>query len=177
MTNPRWSAKASALSLPFIVMSIQNSSGYSARVEMHLHLPGGEILPVAQSGPDFLILRQPVVRPPCEATLVVDVDGSITRFPSWLPNGINGLWVQGEKWTQPVRHGTDCLKAHHDEERGGYLHAENDNSPYDVDGATYCGRCHHWIPRVPNDKAEALSLSEVDPPAAGSATVAQDSRI
>jgi len=28
-----------------------------------------------------------------------------------------------------------------------------------------------------NDKAEALSLSEVDPPAAGSATVAQDSRI
>lgn len=29
----------------------------------------------------------------------------------------------------------------------------------------------------PNDKAEALSLSEVDPPAAGSATVAQDSRI
>ena len=69
---------------------------------MHLHLPGGEILPVAQSGPDFLILEHPVVRPPSEATLVINEDGSITTFPSWLPNGINGERVYGEKRPQPV---------------------------------------------------------------------------
>lgn len=69
---------------------------------MHLHLPGGEILPVAQSGPDFLILRQPVVRPPSEATLVVNVDGSITTYPSWLPYGIKGERVIGEKRPRPV---------------------------------------------------------------------------
>ena len=38
-------------------------------------------------------------------------------------------------------------------------------------------RCHERPKLMPNAKAEALSLSEVDPPAAGSATVAQDSRI
>lgn len=83
-------------------MSWRDSSGYSSRVEMHLHLPGGEVLPVAQSGPDFLILRQPIVRPPSEATLVVNVDGSITTYPSWLPHGINGQRVYGEKRPQPV---------------------------------------------------------------------------
>ena len=64
---------------------------------MHLHFPDGTVQPVAQSGPDFLILRDPVVRPPSEATLVVNVDGSITEFPSWLPNGISGKWVHGER--------------------------------------------------------------------------------
>ena len=51
-----------------------------------------------------------------------------------------------------VRHGADCKKVKH-EERAGYLHAEDDDSPYDVDGLAYCGRCHHWMPRVPNDQA------------------------
>ncbi len=34
-----------------------------------------------------------------------------------------------------------CAKAYHDQ-RGGYLHAADDDRPYDVDGVSYCGRCH-----------------------------------
>lgn len=41
---------------------------------------------------------------------------------------------------QPRRHGIDCEKAEHSRE--GYLHAEDDDTPYLVDGASYCGRCH-----------------------------------
>lgn len=35
-----------------------------------------------------------------------------------------------------------CQKVPHDNPSGGYLHDENDDSPYDVDGMLYCGRCH-----------------------------------
>lgn len=37
------------------------------------------------------------------------------------------------------QHGVDCDKAPH---RGGNLHAESDDTPFDVDGVSYCGRCH-----------------------------------
>ena len=77
-------------------MSHHSSSGYSARVEMQLLLPGGDSLSVAQSGPDFLILTQPAVRPPTPAELVVDVDGSISRYPCFLANGINGVRINVE---------------------------------------------------------------------------------
>lgn len=36
-----------------------------------------------------------------------------------------------------------CRKAPHDNPDGGYLHGEDDDTPYDVDGALYCGRCHY----------------------------------
>ena len=40
----------------------------------------------------------------------------------------------------PIRHGVNCEKVHH---LGmGYLHAADDDRPYDVDGLAYCGRCH-----------------------------------
>jgi hypothetical protein len=53
-------------------------------------------------------------------------------------------WMDDSK-TQPiVNHGSDCFKILHD--RGnGYLHDENDDSPYMVDGVKYCGRCHSAI--------------------------------
>lgn len=44
---------------------------------------------------------------------------------------------------RPVKHGTDCVKQKH--LGGGYLHAENDDTPYDVDGLAYCGRCHEYL--------------------------------
>lgn len=44
---------------------------------------------------------------------------------------------------EPV-HVSDCDKVHH--RGGGYLHDEFDDSPYDVDGVLYCGRCHHCLP-------------------------------
>lgn len=41
-------------------------------------------------------------------------------------------------------HGVSCPKAPHGPE-GGYLHDEDDDRPYDVDGVSYCGRCHFFL--------------------------------
>ena len=35
-----------------------------------------------------------------------------------------------------------CEKVRHDPKRTGYLHEEDDDRPYEVDGVMYCGRCH-----------------------------------
>ena len=35
-----------------------------------------------------------------------------------------------------------CKKVPHTGE--GYLHAEDDDSPYLIDGVKYCGRCHRY---------------------------------
>lgn len=40
-------------------------------------------------------------------------------------------------------HGVECPKVEH--VGSGYLHGEGDDSPYDVDGVDYCGRCHRVI--------------------------------
>ncbi len=45
--------------------------------------------------------------------------------------------------TDVLQHGRDCPKAPH--YGGGYLHAGDDDKPYDVDGIAYCGRCHCWL--------------------------------
>jgi len=79
-----------------------SSSGYSAHVEMQLVLPGGDSLPVAQSGPDFLILEQPENRPPTSAELVIEVDGSVSRYPCFLANGISGARVTVERQREPI---------------------------------------------------------------------------
>lgn len=42
-------------------------------------------------------------------------------------------------------HGRDCPKAEHD--GTGYLHDRHYDTPYDVDGVTYCGRCHGFMGR------------------------------
>lgn len=39
-----------------------------------------------------------------------------------------------------THHGKTCTKVPHTGE--GYLHDETDDGLYDVDGVTYCGRCH-----------------------------------
>lgn len=41
-----------------------------------------------------------------------------------------------------VVHGSTCKKEIHNPNRAGYLHDPEDDSPYDVDGLLYCGRCH-----------------------------------
>lgn len=50
------------------------------------------------------------------------------------------LAEQWNKRTTGAKHGIDCRKAPHVGE--GYLHASDDDGPYDVDGLAYCGRCH-----------------------------------
>ena len=42
-----------------------------------------------------------------------------------------------------IVHGFNCEKKPH--VRTGYLHGENDDTPYTVDGLKYCGRCHTAI--------------------------------
>jgi hypothetical protein len=39
--------------------------------------------------------------------------------------------------------GKECKKQEHF--GGGYLHEYDDDAPYDVDGLSYCGRCHSWL--------------------------------
>lgn len=41
---------------------------------------------------------------------------------------------------EPIIHGKNCPKAPH--VGTGYLHDNSDDSPYDVGGLIYCGRCH-----------------------------------
>lgn len=38
------------------------------------------------------------------------------------------------------KHGVDCRKVPH--LGSGWLHGEDDDQPYSVDGVRYCGRCH-----------------------------------
>ncbi len=43
-----------------------------------------------------------------------------------------------------VMHGHNCQKVEHIF-KIGYMHSEDDDTPYDVDGVTYCGRCHTFL--------------------------------
>ena len=61
--------------------------GHSADVRMQLFV-NGHILPIAQLGPDFLILRSPVEHGPCEAQISLSIDGNESSWPVRLDNGI-----------------------------------------------------------------------------------------
>ena len=43
-------------------------------------------------------------------------------------------------------HGFNCPKVFHDPQRSGYLHGSDDDSPFNDDGLSYCGRCHRALP-------------------------------
>lgn len=62
-------------------------TGSSSHVEMRL-LVNGSALPIAQMGPDFLLLDQSIDHPPGEATIVFSVDASERRWPVLLPEGL-----------------------------------------------------------------------------------------
>lgn len=47
--------------------------GYSARINLEL-IVNGQVIDVAQTGPDKLILREPATLPAGEATLVITID-------------------------------------------------------------------------------------------------------
>lgn len=48
-------------------------------------------------------------------------------------------------WCRYLVHGVTCQKKPHDNPAGGYLHGDDDDTPYDVDGWSYCGRCHQVL--------------------------------
>jgi len=51
-------------------------------------LVNGSSLPIAQMGPDFLLIDKPIDQPPCEATIVFSVDDSERRWRVRLPDGL-----------------------------------------------------------------------------------------
>lgn len=52
-------------------------------------LIGGETLPIAQMGPDFLFIDEPIDHPPGEATIIFAVEGhDERRWKVWLPEGL-----------------------------------------------------------------------------------------
>jgi hypothetical protein len=59
----------------------------------------GSVMPVAQLGPEFLVLRSPVDHPPCEAEITLSIDGRERR---WLVHLINGIQA-GERKTAIAR--------------------------------------------------------------------------
>jgi hypothetical protein len=63
-------------------------SGYSADVRMRLLLNGASV-PLAQLGPDFVLVDAPVEHGPCEATIVVTIDGQERRWTVRLPAGMS----------------------------------------------------------------------------------------
>jgi hypothetical protein len=63
------------------------SHSHSADVRIHLHVNGCS-LPVAQLGPDFLILRTPADHPPADADIAMSIDGNERRWRVRLPDGI-----------------------------------------------------------------------------------------
>ncbi|CAN5518651.1 hypothetical protein BH18VER2_BH18VER2_16030 [soil metagenome] len=70
-------------------MISMGQKGCSNRVAMHL-LVNGAALPIAQMGPDFLLLDKRIDHPPGEATIVFSVEGhSERRWLVRLPEGMS----------------------------------------------------------------------------------------
>ena len=65
-----------------------SQGGHSAQVNMRL-LVNGESIPVAQMGPDFLILERACDHPPGQGIMVLQVDQSERRWTVRLPDGIS----------------------------------------------------------------------------------------
>jgi hypothetical protein len=65
----------------------QTRRAYSADVRMYLHVNGQTFI-IAQLGPDFLILNEPVDQPPAKAEIAFSIDGRERRWPVQLPDGV-----------------------------------------------------------------------------------------
>ncbi len=67
---------------------LSSQGGHSARVNLRL-LVNGLSLPVAQLGPDFLLIDNPVNHAPAVASVVMEVDQSESRWNVRLPAGMS----------------------------------------------------------------------------------------
>jgi hypothetical protein len=70
------------------MMPRSSQGGNSAQVKMKLLITGSS-LPVAQMGPDFLLVMEAVDLPPSNAIIVMQVDDAERRWDVHLPNGIS----------------------------------------------------------------------------------------
>ena len=68
-----------------------NGDGHSATVEMSLQV-NGYVLPIAQMGPNFLVLKNAIDHPPAAtAQISLSIDGHVDRWEVSLPEGISGV--------------------------------------------------------------------------------------
>jgi hypothetical protein len=70
------------------MIAVTSNGGHSAQVKIQLLIHGSSI-PVAQLGPDFLLLDHPFDLPPGNAGLLLQVDQSERRWEVRLPDGIS----------------------------------------------------------------------------------------
>ena len=70
-------------------MSNQPVQRYSAIASIEL-LVNGRAIRVAQVAPDYVIVDAPMVLPAGPATLVINIEGEITRREVELPHGASG---------------------------------------------------------------------------------------
>lgn len=64
------------------------TAGYSSMVRLEL-VVGDQTLELGQIGPDLIHVRTPVSLPPCDADVVMHIDGRERRWPVRLPDGIS----------------------------------------------------------------------------------------
>jgi hypothetical protein len=69
-------------------MIAENQGAHSAQVEMEL-LVNGSSIGITHMGPDYVLIESPTDHPPGDASIVLKVDGSQTRWNVRLPEGIS----------------------------------------------------------------------------------------
>lgn len=70
-----------------MIATNQQSAGHSAIVCMQLCV-NGLILPIAQLGPSFLVLKNPIDHPPADAVISMSIDCCEDHWRVRLPGGI-----------------------------------------------------------------------------------------
>lgn len=63
-------------------------TGYSAKVRLTLLVEEAS-LDLAEIGPELIYLRHPIDLPPCDATILMTVDGREHRWKVYLPDGLS----------------------------------------------------------------------------------------
>ena len=69
-------------------MSHPVATSYSSTVQLELHAHG-QIFPLAEIGPDSVYLREPAALPPCEAEVIMLIDGHQRTWRVFLPDGLS----------------------------------------------------------------------------------------
>ena len=72
--------------IPMDALTI-TTQGHSARVRMELRIHG-QVVPIAQMGPDFVIVKEPVEFPPGQAEIFMSIDGSARSWHVYLVEGV-----------------------------------------------------------------------------------------
>jgi hypothetical protein len=68
--------------------ALLSKGGHSAQVKIQL-VVGNRVVPVAQMGPDFLLVPEPFDLPPGDATLRLRIDESERSWEVRMPDGIS----------------------------------------------------------------------------------------